>query len=114
MQVIYLLAAIAFGAANMVQAQTAPSPDEHASHHEQPASAAALTEGEVRKIDRELGKVTLRHGPIQNLEMPAMTMVFKAADPKMLEGLKEGDKVRFAAARIDGAITVTTIEAAPK
>src|SRR5215813_14085116 len=114
MQAIYLLASIAFAAANTVQAQTTPSSNDHASHHEQPVSAAALAEGEVRKVDREQGKVTLRHGPIQSLEMPAMTMVFKAADPKMLEGLKEGDKVRFSAARVDGAITVTSIEAAPK
>lgn len=46
--------------------------------------------------------------------MPAMTMVFKAANPRMLDGLKEGDKVRFSAARIDGAITVTAVEPAPK
>ncbi|MEP7296965.1 MAG: copper-binding protein [Burkholderiales bacterium] len=71
---------------------------------------AQMTDGEVRRIDREQGKVTLRHGPIQNLEMPGMTMVFKAADPKLLDGLKEGDKVRFTAERVNGAIEVTAIE----
>jgi len=69
-----------------------------------------MSDGEVRKIDREQGKLTLRHGPIQNLEMPGMTMVFKVADPKMLDQLKEGDKVRFSADRVGGAITVTHIE----
>jgi Cu/Ag efflux protein CusF len=69
----------------------------------------AMTEGEVRKVDKEQGKVTLRHGPIANLEMPAMTMVFKVADPQMLDRLKEGDKVRFSAERIGGAITLTDI-----
>ena len=69
-----------------------------------------LSDGEVRKVDKEQGKVTLRHGPIQSLEMPGMTMVFKVADPKMLDKVKEGDKVRFSADRVGGAITVTHIE----
>ena len=69
-----------------------------------------LSDGEVRKVDKEQGKVTMRHGPIQNLEMPGMTMVFKVADPKMLDKVKEGDKVRFTADRVGGAITVTHIE----
>ena len=78
-----------------------------------PATAAALADGEVRKVDKDAGKLTLRHGPIARLDMPGMTMVFKVADPKMLEALKEGDKVRFAADRINGAMTVTTIEVDP-
>ena len=75
-------------------------------------AAKPMTDGEVRKIDKEQGKLTLKHGPIASLEMPAMTMVFKVADPKMLDGLKEGDKVRFAAERVGGAITVTAVEPA--
>jgi Cu/Ag efflux protein CusF len=74
------------------------------------APASALADGEVRKIDKEQGKLTLKHGPIANLEMPGMTMVFKVADAKMLDGVKAGDKVRFAADRVNGAITVTAIE----
>ena len=78
------------------------------------ASSAAmpLVQGEVRKVDKEQGKVTLRHGPLQNLDMPPMTMVFKAADPKLLDGLKEGDKVKFTAEKVNGAITVTAIQVA--
>ncbi len=76
------------------------------------AQPAPMTDGEIRKVDKEAGKVTLRHGPIANLEMPGMTMVFKVANPKLLEGLKDGDKVKFAADRVDGAITVTAIEPA--
>jgi Cu(I)/Ag(I) efflux system periplasmic protein CusF len=72
----------------------------------------AMTEGEVRKVDRPQGKLTLRHGPIASLDMPAMTMVFKVADPKLLDGLKPGDKVRFAAERGGGTFTVTAIEPA--
>jgi Cu(I)/Ag(I) efflux system protein CusF len=76
------------------------------------SAAAPTSDGEVRKIDKEQGKLTLKHGPIANLEMPGMTMVFKVADPKMLDGIKEGDKVKFAANRVNGAITITAIEAA--
>lgn len=88
---------------------------DHAAHHpaaEASAPAGAMAEGEVRKIDKDQGKVTLKHGPIANLEMPGMTMVFKVADAKMLDSLKPGDKVRFAADRVNGAITVTAMEAA--
>jgi Cu/Ag efflux protein CusF len=56
--------------------------------------------------------VTLRHGPLQDLDMPAMTMVFKAADPKLVDGCKEGDKVKFTAARVNDVISVTAIEVA--
>jgi Cu(I)/Ag(I) efflux system protein CusF len=73
---------------------------------------ASVTDGEVRKVDKEAGKVTLRHGAIESLGMPAMTMVFRLADPKMLDQLKEGEKVRFSADRLHGAITLTSIEAA--
>lgn len=103
--------AVAF-TAHLAVAQSAPaSAADHAAHH--PAAAAApQSDGEVRKIDKEQGKVTLKHGPIANLDMPGMTMVFKAADPKLLEGLKEGDKVKFTAEKVSGAITVTAIQIA--
>lgn len=77
----------------------------------QPAPAA-LADGEVRKVDKDAGKLTLRHGRIDSLDMPAMTMVFRVAAPQLLDGLKEGDKVRFAVERGSGAITVTHIEPA--
>ena len=73
-----------------------------------PAFAQSI-DGEVRKIDKGQAKVTLKHGPIAHLEMPGMTMVFKVADPKLLDGLKEGDKVMFAADRVNGVFTVTSI-----
>ena len=75
-------------------------------------ATAAMADGEVRKVDKSAQKLTLRHGRIENLDMPGMTMVFKVADPKMLEGLTEGDKLRFSADRINGAITITTIQPA--
>ncbi|MDP9123886.1 MAG: copper-binding protein [Pseudomonadota bacterium] len=71
----------------------------------------SVTEGEVRKVDMAAQKLTLKHGDIKNLGMPGMTMVFKVTDPKMLSAVKEGDKVRFTADRVNGALTVTSIAA---
>ena len=86
--------------------------NDHATHHAAPARAGApvLTDGEVRKVDKEAGKLTLRHGPIANLEMPEMTMVFRVKDPAMLDTVKAGDKVRFAADRVGGQLTVVQLE----
>ena len=76
------------------------------------ASSAAMAEGEVRKVDMDNKKLTLRHGEIKNLDMPGMTMVFHVKDPAMLGKVKAGDKVRFTAEKVDGAFTITRIEAA--
>jgi Cu/Ag efflux protein CusF len=73
-------------------------------------AAAPRTAGEVRRVDAAQGKLTLRHERIESLDMPAMTMVFQVADPKLLEGLQAGDKVRFAAEKRGGAYTVTALE----
>jgi Cu(I)/Ag(I) efflux system protein CusF len=76
------------------------------------SAATATTEGQVTKVDADNKKLTLRHGEIKNLEMPAMTMVFQVKDPAMLEKVKTGDKVRFTADKVNGAFTVTSIEVA--
>ena len=73
---------------------------------------AGFTEAEVRKVDKENKKVTLKHGEIKNLDMPAMTMVFQLNDGAALDRLKAGDKVRFKAASEGGKYTVTEIQAA--
>ena len=78
-----------------------------------PVLAEELSEGEVRRIDREQGKMTLRHGPIGNLDMPAMTMVFVVQDRGQLDRFKVGDRVRFQAEKIGSQYTVTKIEPAP-
>lgn len=75
-------------------------------------AAAAMTDGEVKKVDKDAGKITIKHGPIQNLGMPNMTMVFRVKDPAMLEQVKPGDKVKFVAEKRNGALTVTRLEAA--
>ena len=72
---------------------------------QRPAVAA-----EVRKVDLDAKKITLNHGDIPNIDMMAMTMVFRVKDDALLTKVKAGDKVTFTADRIDGAITVMTIE----
>ncbi len=75
-------------------------------------SLSSMTEGEVRKVDREANKITLKHGDIKNLDMPGMTMVFQVKEAALLDKVKAGDKVVFAAEKADGAIVVIAIEAA--
>ncbi len=73
---------------------------------------AALTAGEVKKVDREAKKLTIKHGPIDNLKMPPMTMVFRVKDAAMLEGLDAGAKIRFRAEEADGGYVVTRLQKA--
>ena len=75
-------------------------------------SGQAMTSGVVKKVDKDAGKVTIRHGPIENLGMPQMTMVFRVKDPAMLDRLKEGDEIRFVADKVDGAFTLVSFESA--
>ena len=74
------------------------------------AADPAMAEGEIRKVDPVARKLTIRHGELKNLDMPPMTMVFQVKDPAMLEQVKAGDKVKFRADKVNGAITVTEIE----
>lgn len=82
----------------------------HAAPSASASEAAPMIEGEVRKIDKEQGKITIRHGELKNLGMPAMTMVMRVRDAAMLDQVSEGQKVRFSADRANGAITVTNLE----
>lgn len=87
---------------------------EHGDAHEHGAPAAEeLVDAEVRAVDRDNGKLTLRHGPITKYEMAGMTMVFRVADPALLSGLAVGDKVRFAVDKVSGRLVVTRIVKAP-
>ena len=69
-----------------------------------------FTDGEVRKVDLSAQKITLKHGEIKNLDMPAMQMSFRVTDPNWLKTLQVHDKVRFSADKIGGQFTVTSIE----
>lgn len=71
---------------------------------------AAMVNGEVKKIDEAAGKITLKHGPIKNLDMDAMTMVLRVNDPAMLKKVKIGDKVKFEAERTPEGVTITKMQ----
>ena len=75
-------------------------------------AAAQSVNGTVTKVDEAQGKLTINHGAIKNLDMDAMTRVFRAGDPAMLKGLKAGDKIKFDADRVNGQITVTKLQKA--
>lgn len=89
---------------------------EHGQHDAMSTDAqndpSALSEGEIKKVDKDTGKLTIQHGPLKNLNMPGMTMAFKVQDPAMLDQVKPGDKVRFRVEQINGTFTVTKLETA--
>lgn len=106
-----LIAAIAFAAASAVSLSAMAAGD-HGTHVAQAAGATAdTTDGEIRKVDKENGKLTIKHAEIKNLDMPGMTMVFQVKDKAMLDKVQAGDKVKFKAASESGKFTVTEIEA---
>jgi Cu(I)/Ag(I) efflux system protein CusF len=75
--------------------------------------AARCVDGEVKKVDLEAGKVTIKHGPIKHMDMPGMTMVFTAKDKALLTNVKPGDKVQFMVTNEGGKMVVTSITATP-
>ena len=93
--------------------------DSHSHGHPAPAAAkpgaaagAPLTDGEVRKVDKAAGKVTIKHGAMPKFDMPPMTMVYRVKDKAMLDQLKAGDKIRFDADGVGGEFTVLRLEKA--
>lgn len=104
-----LLLVTALALAGPTLAQTA---SEHTSHHPAANQTAAtdLTDGEIRKIDKDAGKLTIKHGDIKNLDMPGMTMVFQVKDKAMLDKVQSGDKIKFKVVREDGKMVVTDIQ----
>ncbi len=116
--------AMAFSASSAVLAQEAQATsDEHSSHHTQAdaqdtagasqneggVAGGQMVDGVVRKVDKDAGKITIRHEELKDLGMPAMTMVFRAKDPAMLDQVKAGDKVQFQAEKSGGKITLTKL-----
>lgn len=87
---------------------------EHASHGmaNHAADKMPMVEATVKKVDKSAGKVTLAHGPLVNLNMPAMTMAFKVREAGWIEQMKAGQKIRFVADNVDGAMTVVQFEGA--
>ncbi|CAJ0720921.1 hypothetical protein LMG6871_04344 [Ralstonia edaphis] len=103
-----------FRHALMLAALLAGTPFAHAAEDGAPApavtTAAPMSEGEIKKIDTAAGKLTIKHGPLVNLDMDPMTMVFRVQDPAMLAKVQVGSKVHFVAEKLNGALTVTALE----
>ena len=95
------LAALAASSASFAQAQSAEA---------QASAPDAMSAGEVKKVDKSAGKITIKHGPLKNIGMDAMTMVFRVKDQAMLEQVSVGDKIRFIAEEPNGKLTVTRLE----
>jgi len=95
-----LVAATAVAVAGMAQAST------------HMAAKDEFARGEVRKVDKAGGKVTIKHGPLPSVDMPPMTMAFRVKDPAMLDNVKQGDAIRFKVQKIDGSYTVTELKPA--
>lgn len=97
-------------------AVTAQAAGDHAGHRMASQAVAAsdmqMVDGLVKKVDKAAGKVTLAHGPLINLRMPAMTMAFRVKDAGWLDQMKAGDKIRFMADNVNGAVTVVHFEPA--
>jgi len=74
------------------------------------AAAVKMSHGEVKKVDTAAGKLTIKHGPLENLGMDAMTMVFRVKDPAMLRQVAVGDQIDFVADEVNGALTVTQLQ----
>lgn len=74
------------------------------------SKVAAMSDGEVKKVDKEAGRLTIKHGPLENLGMSGMTMIFGVKDASMLGAVKAGDKIKFVAEKLDGRFVVTQLE----
>ena len=118
MKTLKLVAAIAAVLLSQFTASAARASggDDHKHHEKKPVAAktagdtAGMSDAKVRKVDKDTKKITLKHGEIKNLEMPAMTMVFQVRDPALLGKVQQGDKVKFKAAMSGGAMVVTEIQ----
>lgn len=109
MQKILATTALAMGVAMPLasHAQSTPAQGQAAA-----TQANMLTDGEIRKVDADNSKVTIKHGDIKNLDMPGMTMVFPVKDKNLLSGVKAGDKVKFVVIKEGGKMVVTEIRPA--
>lgn len=105
---------IAFVLAAAFVSSPAWAEDAHHAHASDTTSAAtggfAANEGEIRKVDKEQGKLTIKHGPLPEVDMSGMTMVFRVKDPAMLDQVAAGDQVKLRVEKVNGILTVTQLE----
>ena len=105
---ILAISALAMGIAMPVSSFAQATMDQGKMNMSQ--ASDSMTDGEVKKVDPDNGKVTLKHGDIKNLDMPGMTMVFTVRDKGQLAQLKPGDKVKFVVIQEGGKMVVTDIQ----
>ena len=113
LRLAFVTSAAAMLFSGLAAAQSAPPSQATVQGTSAAASTSEMSDGEIRKIDKDSKKLTIKHGPLKNLDMPGMTMVFSVKDEAVLDQVQSGEKVRFLAEKVDGKITVTKIEAAP-
>ena len=113
MKALITASLIAFSTLGAVSAQAA---SDHAGHAMASPSAASaemqMIDAQVKKVDKAAGKVTLSHGPLTNLNMPAMTMVFRVKEAAWMDQMRTDGKIRFTADSINGTLTIVRFEAA--
>lgn len=113
MKALIASALVLCAALGAVAAQAAGEHAGHAMANQVVAAAEMqMVDGQVKKVDKAAGKVTLAHGPLINLGMPAMTMVFRVREAGWLEQMRAGDKIRFMADNVKGVVTVVHFEPA--
>lgn len=104
---------IALASATALPALAADGHDMHGSHGAMHSTAEnGFVEGVVKKVDKAAGKVTVAHGPLTNLNMPAMTMVFRVKDAAWFDRMQPGGKIRFVADSVNGALTIVRLDGA--
>lgn len=109
MKILITATLLAIASLGTVSVQAA---SDHASHGTATSQAdMQMVDAQVKKVDKTAGKVTLAHGPLVNLNMPAMTMAFAVKDAVWLKQMKAGDRIRFVADQVDGVMTVVRFEA---
>ena len=112
-KLLFLLPALAALSAAPAWSQASAAHDHgHGQAKAAAPAAGTVADGEVRKVDKANGKVTIKHGEIKALNMPPMTMVYPVTDAAMLDNVKAGDKVKFTATSEGGKLTVTGIKPA--
>lgn len=109
---LLLLCALLAGTATVHAASHGGAPVGEAKHDTVAKGHADMADGEIRKVDVESKKITIKHGVIKSLDMPPMTMVFQVKDSALLSRVKAGDKVRFSAEKAGSAMVVTDIQPA--
>lgn len=106
-----ILIALPFAVHAETKSATSGAPSAASTSNVSTAAAAQMSEGEIRKVNKDAKKITIKHGELKNLDMPPMTMVFQVKDAGLLDKVKAGDKVSFVAEKVGGRFTVTQIEA---